>query len=81
MMPDSPTGVPLWVWKAAAYLVGGVLTLLTTVLGWLGKRYVTKRDQQIQELRRKMNGDHQHVEEKVDRLEYKVDTLIEEMQS
>jgi len=85
-MPDSPTNVPLWLWKTAAYLVGGVLTIMVTVLGWVGKRYVSKRDEQIRELRKKMRAEHDEVgsevdkvRRKIDRTEQKVDRLLEKI--
>lgn len=79
MMPPPPDGVPIWVWKTAAWIVGGVFALLTTVVGWLGKRFITRRDAQIEKLEREMHGDHDEVMDKVEELEDKVDAIADKL--
>lgn len=67
---------PLWIWKAAGWIVAGVFTVVTTLLGWLGKRHIQLRDRRIEEVRERQDeiveavdnirlrvaGDHQEVD-------------------
>ena len=80
-MPEPPTGIPIWVWKLVAWIVGGVTTVIITVFGWVGKRYVQRRDQQIRDLRAQIHEEHGDVEEKVDELESKVDRILDHVES
>jgi len=83
---SPPDAVPQWAWTAGLSVVGGVLAVVTTVLGWIGKRYIRHRDREIQELREElqdlqaqMGAEHEGVEDRVARLDDKIDRLIDEM--
>jgi len=82
----APEGVPTWAWRGALWVVGGIMAVISTLLGWIGKRYIEHRQSQIDDLRQdieqlqeKMGGEHADVEDQVARLDDKIDQLIKEV--
>jgi uncharacterized membrane-anchored protein YhcB (DUF1043 family) len=82
----APEPIPAWAWRAAVWVVGGIMALITTLLGWVGRRYIRHRDDQInslrsdiQEIRDQMSTEHEGVEDRVARIEDKIDQIAEQL--
>lgn len=87
--PPQDPHIPVWLWKLAGWIVAGVFTLLTTILGWLGKRHVQVRDERIgamkermdeqsekiEEMRQRLAGDHKVVNGGLEELHRKLDKI------
>jgi len=81
MSPDDVT-VPARIAEWVGYIAIGVITLLFTVLGWLGKRQVQRwegkiqrLESQIDRLQGELRGDHGDVVGEVDELKEEVHAL------
>jgi predicted nucleic acid-binding Zn-ribbon protein len=68
------------------WVVGGIMALITTLLGWVGRRYIRHRDDQIdslrsdiQEIRDQMSTEHEGVEDRVARIDDKIDQIAEQL--
>lgn len=52
--PPQNVTAPIWLWKAAGWIVGGLITLLTTVLGYFGKKHIDRREQRLERIGEKV---------------------------
>lgn len=84
MDPIAPqsSSIPPAVWQMAGWVVAGAFTVLTTLLGFLGKRHIEIRDKHIDEIRDRqqslseqidtlqteLKNDHGGVESKLDEI-------------